>query len=125
MFVKIFAALYELRLKRLELLSEEIHTAYKEAFQKYYRLSDEYVEICAEYSHIPKYILSESEMAHIGAAGGRQSEALAVMNDRERVAAKIDRVVSRTRARVAYFATRPSTVPSRELVVTAGSVALQ
>jgi hypothetical protein len=122
MFVKIFAVLYELRLKRLEALSEEIHEAYRTTFHEYYRLIDEHAAIREEYSHIPKYLLSEAEKAHIGAAGGRQSEALAAMNEREKTAARIDLAVSRTKARAAYYAAKLSVMPSRELVVTARSV---
>lgn len=127
MFVKIFAVLYELRLERLEGLSGEAHRAYKNAFQECYKLSDEYAALCAEYENIPKYLWSEADQALIDAAGGRQLEAFAAMNDQEKVVTKIDRAVSRVRARLSYPAAKSSRVPapSHKLAITSRSVVLQ
>jgi hypothetical protein len=95
MFVKILAVLYELHLEYLKKRSDRIHGRYRTAFVDFYRLFDEYVEVCAEYGHMPRSVLSEREQAYIDAAGGRQSKAYVEMKKRELMAAKIDLAVAR------------------------------
>jgi hypothetical protein len=124
MFVKIFAVLYELHLNYLLKRSDVIHRRYKRAFLSYYKLHDEYVAICAEYSHMPACIVGEKEQAYIDAAGGRQSNANKEKNKREIAATKIDGLTSRARLRVkntaeTRVATRRSTTVSISRAATA------
>ena len=95
MFVKILAVLYELHLEYLKKRSDRIHGRYRTAFVNFYRLFDEYTEVCAEYEHMPRSVLGEKEQSYIDAAGGRQSKAYVEMKKREMMAAKIDLAVAR------------------------------
>ena len=86
MFVKILAVLYELHLEYLKKRSDRIHGRYRTAFVNFYRLFDEYTEVCAEYEHMPRSVLGEKEQSYIDAAGGRQSKAYVEMKKREMMA---------------------------------------
>lgn len=119
LFVKFFAVLYELQLKRLEARSERVHKRYERAFKDYYALHDKCIAVCAEYSAIPRAILGGGELAYIDAAGGRQSKAYINMKKLEAAAAKIDCAVSRAARRARRAADRRVAVRSRTAAVSA------
>jgi hypothetical protein len=123
MFVKILAVLYELHLEYLKKRSDRIHGRYRTAFANFYRLFDEYVEVCAEYEHMPRSVLGEKEQAYIDAAGGRQSKAYVEMKKRELMAAKIDLAVARALRRATQADDGRVAIQSRSTAASASRAA--
>ncbi|MFZ2836424.1 hypothetical protein D3C85_161100 [compost metagenome] len=122
MFVKALSVLYELRLTRLETSSEVIHAAYEKAFRQHYKYCDEHTDVQKDYGNMPKCVLRKDDWNLIEAAGGRRSKSERVMKKREKSAAKVDRTVSRVRARLAALSARQqkalSTSSPRRVVAT-------
>ena len=123
MFVKILAVLYELHLEYLKKRSDRIHGRYRTAFVNFYRLFDEYTEVCAEYEHMPRSVLGEKEQAYIDAAGGRQSKAYVEMKKRELMAAKIDLAVARALRRATQADDGRVAIQSRSTAASASRAA--